>query len=594
MAGKCFFVMSSMFKNIRKKITEDWSSYFRLLSYTRPYLARLIIGGICGIICGGSLVGALPVLYKVFPEVFNYKSGESTQILLFTGVIMGLALLRGVTQYFNEYLIHWVGHRIVMDLRIQVFSHLQNLSVAYYDRNKTGEMISRTINDTTLLQHAVSRVVIDFFRQPVVVVGAAFVLFSLDWKMALIGLVVLPLCMVPVLLYGKKVRRAGRQAQERLADIISIMHEGIAGVRIVKAFRREDMELERFSGQCKSFFSRMMRVVRSKAMIEPITVLISGMAVSMTLAYAFYSGIEWNAFVTFVAGLVMLYDPVKRISRLRLNIDHSTVAADRIFEILDTPNAVKEKTGARNIPAPIKSVEFRDVCFAYDQTDVLSNVNMTVDSGQRVAIVGSSGAGKTTLVNLIPRFFDPTSGSVLVNGTDIRDATLNSLRGLLGLVTQDTFLFNDTIAGNISYGVPGASIASIEDAARRAHAHGFISSMPRGYETVIGERGTMLSGGQRQRIAIARAILNDPPILILDEATSALDTESERMVQAALDELMEGRTVFAIAHRLSTIMHCHKIYVLDAGRILEQGSHSELLSACGLYKKLYDMQFDMS
>lgn len=579
---------------IRKRFKEDWSAYIRLLRYSRPYLPRLVAGALSGVICGASMVGFLPVINRVFPQVFNYEGGGLARILGFVGLIVGLALVRGTAQYFSDYFIRWVGHRVVMDLRVAVFSHLQNLSVAYFDKNKTGEMISRTINDTTLLESAVSRVVTNLFRQPVIAVGTVIFLIVLSWRMALIGLVLLPLCMVPVLLYGKKVRRAARQAQERLADIVSIMQEGISGVRVVKAFRRESYEVERFSGQCESFFGRMVRVVRSKAIVEPIIGLVSAAGVSATLVYAYAVDLEWNEFMTFVAGLVMLYDPVKRLSRLRLNIDHSAAAADRIFEILDEEDSVKEADNAEDLSGPVNSVEFRDVSFAYKEDEVLSNISLKVEAGQRTAIVGSSGAGKTTLVNLIPRFFDPVSGQVMINGKDIRRYTLSSLRGVMGLVTQETFLFNDTVANNIGYGQPGASRDDIEEAAQKAYADEFIRGLPEGYDSVVGERGTTLSGGQRQRIAIARAILTDPPILVFDEATSALDTESERLVQAALDDLMEGRTVFAIAHRLSTIMHCHRIYVMDRGRIVEEGSHSELLSKNGTYRRLYDMQFELA
>ncbi|MFW6151567.1 MAG: ABC transporter ATP-binding protein [Verrucomicrobiota bacterium] len=557
-------------------------------------MARLVAGGLCGVICGASMVGFLPVINRLFPQVFNYETGGIPQVFMFISLIVGLAFLMGFAQYFSDYFIRWVGHRVVMNLRIKVFSHLQNLSVAYFDKNKTGEMISRTINDSTLLESAVSRVATDLFRQPVIAVGTVIFLLFLSWEMAVIGLVLLPLCMAPVLLYGRKVRKSAREAQERLADIVSIMQESISGVRVVKAFRMEKRELDRFGDQCRSFFDRMMRVVRSKAIIEPIIVLISAVGVALTLGYAYTVRVEWNEFMTFVAGLVMLYDPVKRLSKLRLNIDHSAAAADRIFEILDTENAVREKHGAIKLVPPVDSVELEAVNFAYKDTPVLRDINLTVRSGQRVALVGCSGSGKTTLVNLIPRFFDPTSGRILINGTDIRDVTLSSLRGLSGLVTQETFLFNDTVANNIGYGKPGASREKIEEAARQAYAHDFVKELPEGYETVIGERGTRLSGGQRQRLAIARAILNDPPILILDEATSALDTESERLVQAALDDLMEGRTVLAIAHRLSTIMHCHRIYVMESGRIVEEGTHSDLLFLGGVYRRLYDLQFEMA
>jgi subfamily B ATP-binding cassette protein MsbA len=405
------------------------------------------------------------------------------------------------------------------------------------------------------------------------------------------SLVLFPLCVIPVVVLGRKVRRATRQGQERLADIVSIMQEVIVGVRIVKAFGMEQRELGRFSDQCRQFLRRIMRVVRARAIMEPLVVVVSAVAAVAALLYAAAARMPFEDFVTFGLGLVLLFDPAKKISRIHLSIQQSSAAADRIFEILDTESGVGDRPGAADLAGEVGEVRFEAVEFGYGHAPVLRGVDFAVRANERVAIVGSSGAGKTTLVNLLPRFFDVTGGRILVNGTDIRDVTLRSLRGLIGLVTQETFLFNDTVAGNIAYGAAGATAARIEEAARRAHAHDFIMQMPEGYATVIGERGVRLSGGQRQRLAIARAVMRNPPILILDEATSALDTESERVVQAALDELMEGRTVFAIAHRLATIAHCTRIIVLHGGRIVEEGTHEELYGLGGIYRRLHDLQF---
>jgi subfamily B ATP-binding cassette protein MsbA len=363
------------------------------------------------------------------------------------------------------------------------------------------------------------------------------------------------------------------------------------GMRIVKAFGMEEREIRRFSEQCRLFFGRSMRVVSAQAAMSPVTELLSAVGVVVAFGYAAVVHMPFEDFLTFALALVVLYDPVKKLSRLHLGIQQSSASADRIFEILDQRATVEERPDALAFAEPIERIEFRNVGFSYGNGPVLTGISLVVNAGERVALVGTSGGGKTSLVSLLPRFFDPTEGQVLINGRDIRDLSLHSLRRQFGLVTQDTILFNDTVAGNIAYGDPAASAEAIRDAAVRAHAHDFIMKMPEGYDTMIGERGVRLSGGQRQRLAIARALLCNPPALILDEATSALDTESERQVQEALGEAMQGRTVFAIAHRLSTIAHCERILVLSEGRVAEQGTHQELLALGGIYKRLYDLQF---
>lgn len=572
----------------------DWRTYKRLVAYARPYLRRLVTGAICGILFAGSTVGLLPTVQKALGRFFDADQPlEMHAVAWLGGGIILLMLLRGVGQYFNTYLVQWVGNRVVMDMRIATFLHLQNLSVGYYNANQTGEMVSRTVNDSMMLERAVSTVLTDLARQPVVLIGAVAYAISRDWILALSCMVLFPLCLLPILGFGRRVRRASREGQERLAEIVTIMQETIRGVRIVKAFCMEKREHARFVQECSRFFRRVMRVVKAKALIEPIIVLISGFGLVFALWYAARSGMAWNAFITMAIALMMLYDPIKRLSKIHLSIQQSSAAAERIFEILDTEVLVRDAPDAETFQGPIETIRFDHVGFAYDDMRVLDDIVLDVRAGERIALVGGSGAGKTTLVNLLPRFFDVTDGRILVNGRDIRGMTLWSLRRQMGLVTQETFLFNDTVANNIAYGVPDAPPEAIEVAARQAHAHDFIMAMSKGYQTMVGELGVRLSGGQCQRLAIARAILNNPSVLILDEATSALDTESERIVQSALDELIEGRTVFAIAHRLSTIQNCDRIAVLDKGRLVELGSHAELLASAGVYKRLYDMQFDI-
>jgi subfamily B ATP-binding cassette protein MsbA len=576
------------------KNRSEWATYKRLIAYSRPYLWRLIVGALCGILFAGSTISLLPAAREAMGRFFDTERELSLQAsALLGGLVVLLMLVRGVGQYFNAYLVQWVGNRVVMDMRVATFAHLQDLSVGFFNATQTGEMISRTVNDSTLLERAVSTVLTDLARQPVLLIGVMAYALRTDWKLSLCCLVLFPVCLLPILGFGRRVRRASREGQERLAEIVSIMQEAIRGVRIVKAFCMEERENKRFASQCHGFFRRIMRVTKAKALIEPIIVVISGFGLVFVLGYAARSGMKWNEFVTLAIAMMMLYDPVKRLSKIHLSIQQSSAAADRIFEIMDTKIAVSDSPDAVSFDAPVETIRFDNVGFAYEDEQVLRDIVLDVKAGERIALVGGSGAGKTTLVNLLPRFFDVTAGSIQINGMDIRQMTLKSLRLKMGLVTQETFLFNDTVANNIAYGDPDASSERIEAAARRAHAHDFILAMPDGYNTLVGEMGVRLSGGQRQRLAIARAILNDPAVLILDEATSALDTESERMVQLALDELVEGRTVFAIAHRLSTIKNCDRIVVLDKGNLVELGTHEELLASGGTYKRLHDMQFEL-
>ncbi len=566
------------------------STYWRLISFSRPYLTRLIIGTACGILFGGSTIGMLVAVRDVFRDVF--ADAPFPQVLLVAATLPLFAVGRGVGQFLSIYFTEWVGNRVVMDLRLKTFEHLQNLSLRFYSKSRTGELISRTINDSMMIERAVSAVLGDLVKEPFVMVGLIGYLVWLDPKLSVGALVLFPICIVPVVLFGRRVRKHARHSQERLAAIVSIMQEALVGMRIVKAFGMESYEVERFASECKVLFHRIMRVVAARASIEPIIVFVSIAGLSLVLCYAKWVEMPVENFLTFAIAMMMLYDPAKKLSRIHLHIQQTSAAADRIFELLDTPVLIQDAPGAADFSGPVESISFDNVNFAYDAAPVLQNINVTVRAGERMAIVGGSGMGKTTLVNLVPRFYDVTDGRVLLNGSDIRSFTIRSLRRQIGIVTQETILFNDTVAKNIAYGQTDALREKIEEAARRANAHDFIAKLPNGYDSVIGERGAMLSLGQCQRIAIARAILRNPPILILDEATSALDTESERLVQAALNDLMQGRTVLAIAHRLSTIINCDKIVVVDKGQIVELGTHRELLDLNGIYRRLYDMQFD--
>jgi subfamily B ATP-binding cassette protein MsbA len=545
-----------------------------------------------GIIFSGSTAGMLPFIKEYFPKFFDAEHAMPLRVVLIaSAILLAVGVLRGVGFLAGSYLIQWVGNRTVLDIRNETFSHLMRLSVGYYSQSRTGEAISRTMNDAEQLQRAVSTVLTDLVRQPFMLVFALGYLFCADWVLALYSLVVFPLCLVPILLFGKKMRRASRGGQERLADLVSIMQESLHGIRVVKAFGSEEREVGKFRTACFAHLRYVIKMVVARASIEPIIVLISLLGVILALLYATTTGMGWSEFLAFLVALVLLYDPVKRLGKVHVGIQQSCAAADRIFELLDAPIDVADAPNAVPLPAAPQDIVFENVSFRYDVENVLHDINLHVRAGEKIALVGSSGSGKTTLIGLLLRFFDVTDGRLSLDGQDIRSYTIESLRRHVGLVTQDTFLFNDTVAGNISYGDPTASPEQVVAAAKLAHAHEFVSEMELGYETVVGEHGARLSGGQKQRISIARAILTSPELLVLDEATSALDTESEQLVQMALDEATAGRTVFAIAHRLSTIKNCDRIVVLDKGRIVETGTHDELLVLNGTYRRLHDMQF---
>ena len=588
--------------------------YFRLLGRTRQYPVRLGLAILFGFIFGGSIFGLLGTARGSMVQIFGgtqtrlntfttgfisnwYEGGLSHDGLvtvLLLGGLLALAFLRGIGFFLSKYLIEWIAQNIIMKLRNELFGKILCLPLLYFTGSRTGELMSRTLNDTHLIERGITEVVSDLIQQPFVLIAAATALFLTDWRLAIISLVVFPVCVLPIAIAGRRVRRHSKVGQERLADLSSIQQETIQGAAIVKAYGNEAHEQTRFEKHNADFFRRQVKIVASKAAINPLMEIFAVVAAIAIFVYARSAGLDLPSLTVFLVSMVVMYDPVKKLTRIHLVIQQTSAAAERIYAVLDTEDTVADLPGARPLDEPVTEITYDRVSFAYSPGGhlVLDDVSLAARTGELVAFVGSSGSGKTTLVNLLPRFFDPVSGHVRLNGHDLRDFTLESLRARIGLVTQETILFNDTVFNNIAYGLPNANREQVEAAARQAYAHDFIMAMPHGYDTVIAERGLLLSGGQRQRLAIARALLRDPPILILDEATSALDTESERAVQLALNNAMMGRTVFAIAHRLSTIQRANQILVLDKGRIVEKGLHHELLAHEGIYRRLYHMQFE--
>jgi subfamily B ATP-binding cassette protein MsbA len=507
-------------------------------------------------------------------------------------------LFRGAFDFVGTYLLNWVGLRTVSDLRVRMFAQLQRLSLGFYSGTRAGDLISRVNIDTAMIQSAISNTVEDLVREPVVLVSVVGYLLYKNWQLTIGGLIWMPVCLVPVLIFGRRTRRASRAAQEHQASVVSVLHEAIGGMRVIRAFGGEARETEDFAKLCLGFVRQRMRVVRARALSSPLVDLSAGLGAALIFLYAHHAHLKGSEVLRFASGLFLLYAPVKKLGRVHLQIQEAASGAERIYQLLDEQPSVVEALNARPLPRFQQAIRFDKVSFRYEQDAVLNDVSFIVPSGSLTAIVGASGAGKSTIFSLLIRFYDPTAGSITIDGMDTRQAQLRSLRDQFGLVTQETFLFNDTVANNIAYGKPNASREEIIAAAARAHAHEFISQMPQQYDTLTGDLGVKMSGGQRQRLAIARAILNNPPILLLDEATSALDTESERLVQKALDELMWGNaqrhlTMLVIAHRLSTVQHADCIIVLDKGRIVEQGTHAELLQRGQTYRRLHDLQFQI-
>lgn len=577
--------------NIKVK-TSAITGYRRLLGFLWPYWKILLIAVVCMIIVSGSNLIVPWIIKDIVDEVLAEKNIQMLYWVI--AAILVIFLIRGVTTFGNRYLMGYIGQRVVTDLRKRLFAHLQRLSISYYDKRRTGEIMSNLTNDISALQSAIVDNFVSLVQELAIFIGSFVSMIYLQWKLTVLCLVIVPMVSFIIKFFGKKLHKSGKNVQEKLADVTAMLQEVIQGVRIVRSFNRSDYEIQRFDDVNEANFKANVRTIRQSSQLTPFVEFFSAIAITVIIWYGGLSVIDGimtsGELIAFLIYAINLANPTRRIAEAVGNIQKSLGAADRVFAILDTEPEVKNRPGAGALQVTAGRVEFDHVAFSYEPDHpVLTDISFTAEPGQTVAIVGPSGAGKTTIANILPRFYNVTGGSVCIDGTDIRDVTIGSLRDHIGLVPQDTLLFNTTIKNNILYGRLDATDEEIWEAVRAANAEHFIRELPMGIETRVGDRGLVLSGGQRQRIAIARALLKNPAILILDEATSALDTESEKVVQEALDRLMVGRTSFVIAHRLSTIQNADQILVINGGVIAERGTHEELMEKNGLYHELYTM-----
>jgi ATP-binding cassette, subfamily B, bacterial MsbA len=567
--------------------------YRRLLGLVKPYWVKLLIAMICMAFVSLLTAAQAYLVQPALDDVFLKK--DTRMLFLLPIAIILLFVLKGAFDYTQSYFMNFVGLRIVADMRERLYGHLQNLSLSFFTKTPTGILISRITNDVNLIQGSVSNALTGIVKDAFTIMGLVGVVFYRNWKLAVIAFIIFPLAIIPVKEFGKRLRKFSRKGQQRMGSITTFLHETITGHRIVKAFNMEDYEKRRFSQENNRFFEISLKRVRIRALSHPLMEIIGGIAVALIVWVGGYSVIRGEltpgAFFSFMTALFLLYAPIRDLSRVNLEVQDGLAAATRVFDLIDTLPEIRDEEGAVPLSPVSRAIEFRGISFKYDGDIVLKNVSLRAKVGEVIALVGMSGAGKTSLVNLLPRFYDVQEGEILIDDCDIRQVTLKSLRDQIALVTQQTILFNDTVRNNIAYGRLKCSDEEIFDAAKAAYAHEFIQRLPKGYDSIIGEQGVRLSGGERQRLSIARAILKNAPILILDEATSSLDSDSEKEVQDALEQLMQGRTVFVIAHRLSTVRKTDRIIVLSGGEIVEEGTHEHLMSMNGEYKRLHDLQF---
>ncbi|MCL5808137.1 MAG: lipid A export permease/ATP-binding protein MsbA [Deltaproteobacteria bacterium] len=565
----------------------------RLLELAKPHTAKFSLALLCMLVVGVT-TSALAFLVKpTLDEIFLKKDSAALQWIPLA--VVGIYLIKGACSYAQTILMNFIGQRIVADLRAALYRKIQTQSLAFFTKNPTGTLMSRITNDVGFIQGAVSEAVTSLLKDSFTLICLVFVIFYRDWQLAIIAMLVFPLAVYPIAKFGQRMRQIASRTQVTLGSLTSLLQETISGNRIVKAFSMEEYENKRFAGENERLLRLNLKAVSINAVSSPFMEFLGGLGISAIIFYGGYQVIHGNStpgtFFSFLTALIMLYEPVKRLTNVNNTIQQGIAGAERVFSIIDLVPEIRNHSEAVPLARITREIKIQNVTFGYEETPVLRHVNLTIRAGEMVAFVGMSGGGKTTLVNLIPRFYDVTEGAILIDGQDIRDATIESLRGQIAIVTQQTILFNDTVRNNIAYGNIAKTEEEIIAAARAANAHAFILRLPLGYDTLIGEQGTKLSGGERQRISIARALIKDAPILILDEATSSLDSDAEIEVQEALENLMKGRTTLVIAHRLSTIRNANRIIVLVNGEIREEGTHEALLACQGEYCRLYHMQF---
>lgn len=606
-----------------------WPLYRQLIGYMRPYRARFFLGLLAGLAFAICNNGLLPLVVKnvtsstlpssqnsagitgtfrtgllsVFstkktdadgvPKVERVRRTPTPAVWAACLAIPAVMLVRSFFAYLNAYCMHWVSLRVLRDIRQKLFAHLVGQSMDFYSQSRAGQLISRVTNDASVAQFALASVSADLVKQPFsVVIGIATLLY-LDWRFTLVCLVLFPICILPVRYFGKRVRRSGQREEEENSTMTILLQETFAGIRVVKSFGREDHQSDQFVQSANEQLRSSLRARVSSEIVGPMVEAVGALGAGLALLYAFTIGMTSDAFFALLGGTFLLYEPVKTLSKMHLILQQARGATENIFSLMAQQATVQDRAGAVELNDGRVPIAFEGVDFRYHDEGpvVVRGLNLQIEAGRSYALVGQSGAGKSTIFALLQRFYDPTAGRVTIGGRDLREFTQKSLRAQIGVVTQEGFLFHDTVFNNIRFGRLDATREEVIEAARKAYAHEFIEALQDGYETIVGDKGSRLSGGQQQRLAIARALLKNAPILLLDEATSALDTESERMVQQALERLAEGRTVIAIAHRLSTIVNADHIIVMEQGRIMEEGNHAVLFAKDGYYRRLYDLQF---